>query len=262
MLSPLSAAQRRALGEFLRAQRARLSPATLGLPDGRRRRTPGLRREEVAEQSGISATWYSWIEQGRDVSVSPTALARLARALQLSAAERAYLFELAAKRDPSPEAGTAMAAPPALVAALERIALPAYVLDRAWNASAWNKAAAHLFAGWLDSGERNLLRYIFLAPAARKLIPDWPERGRRVVAEFRADTSRHLEDPELGGLVEDLRRRSEFFAALWREHGVVSREGGERRFRHPTDGLLRYEQITFTLAGRPDFKLVMLVTAA
>jgi len=259
MLSPLSAAQRRALGDFLRAQRARLMPASLGLPDGRRRRTPGLRREEVAEQSGISATWYSWIEQGRDVSVSPLALARLARALLLSAAERAYLFELAGKRDPSPDPGDAMEAPPALVAALGAIVLPAYVLDRAWNASAWNPPAEHLFVGWLDSGERNLLRYIFLAPEARRLIPDWRERGRRVVAEFRADTSRHLDDPELRALVEDLRRRSTLFAELWSEHGVVSREGGERRFQHPKDGLLRYEQITFTLAGRPDFKLVVLV---
>ncbi len=258
MVAAPAAGQRRLLGDFLRAHRARLTPASLGLAGGERRRTPGLRREEVAQLCGMSATWYSWIEQGRDVSASPAALARLARTLQLSAAERAYLFELAEKRDPNPETGAAMTAPPALVAALDAIALPAYVLDRAWNASAWNQAAARLFVGWLDGGERNLLRYIFLSPDARRLIPDRQERARRVLAEFRADTSRHLEDPELRALIDDLRRQSDLFARLWDEHGVISREGGERSFNHPTDGMLRYEQISLTLAGRPDFKLVML----
>src|SRR5258708_30398495 len=111
MLTAPSAAQRRVLGDFLRAHRARLTPASLGLSDGERRRTPGLRREEVAQLCGLSATWYSWIEQGRDVSVSPPALARLARTLQLSAAERPYLFELSGKRAPSPATGTAMTPP-------------------------------------------------------------------------------------------------------------------------------------------------------
>src|SRR5258708_37375977 len=108
MLTAPSAAQRRVLGDFLRAHRARLTPASLGLSDGERRRTPGLRREEVAQLCGMSATWYSWIEQGRDVSASPAALARLARTLQLSAAARAYLFELAGKRDHRPANGVAM----------------------------------------------------------------------------------------------------------------------------------------------------------
>src|SRR5262245_908301 len=142
--------QRRALGAFVRAHRARLTPTALGLQAGARRRTPGLRREEVAQLCGMSATWYTWIEQGRDVAASPAALGRLAQVLQLSPAERVYLFELAGRRDPARAAPAAMDAPPALVASLAAIAHPAYVLDRTVTARAWNPAAARLFVGWLD----------------------------------------------------------------------------------------------------------------
>lgn len=255
-----SQAQRYTLAEFVRTHRARLSPPSLGLAASSRRRTPGLRREEVAQLAGISATWYTWIEQGRSVSVSPAALARLAQALELSPAERAYLFELAGKRDPSRRASDdAMDASPAIVAAVASIALPAYLLDRAWNARAWNPPAIRLFAGWLDGpGEKNLLRYIFLGPDARTLIHDWEDRARRVVAEFRADCSGRLEDPQIQALIAELSARSPFFASAWTEHGVIGREGGVRTFDHPLDGFVRYEQITLHLANRPELKLVML----
>lgn len=256
---------RRALADFVRAHRLRLTPASVGLAAGTRRRTPGLRREEVAQLTGISATWYTWIEQGREVSVSPMALARLSRTLHLSPAERAYLFELAGKRDPAlpPPDGT-MDAPPALVAAVNAIDAPAYLLDRMWRARAWNPAAAALFVGWLDDtgpADRNILRYMFLNPLARKLVQGWKERARRLLAEFRLDQGRHLDDPEMNVLIADLRRRSPFFAATWEEHIVVGREGGLRTFSHPLRGLLYFEQVTFNLSSRPEFKLVMLVAA-
>ena len=254
--------RRHSLGEFLRAHRARLSPASLGLAAGGRRRTPGLRREEVAQACGISTTWYTWLEQGRDVSASPVALASLATGLRLTPAERAYLFELAGKRDPAgPEAGgDGMDAPPALADAVQAMTVPAYVLDRAWNARAWNAAAAALFVGWLDgTNDKNLLRYVFLSRAARRIIPDWEARARRVLAEFRADSSHHLDDPRLTTLVDDLRKESPLFARGWRDHDVVERAGGERSFDHPRRGRLLYEQLAFTVASRPDFKLVMLM---
>jgi len=261
-----SGRQQRTLGEFLRAHRARLSPAGLGLPAGQRRRTPGLRREEVAQRCGLSVTWYTWLEQGRDVAASPQTLASLARALQLTPAERAYLFELADRRDPtlSSRAGEeGMDVPPALARAIAAIDGPAYLLDSLWNARAWNRPAAALFVGWLDgASDRNLLRYVFLSPVARKVIPDWQARARRVLAEFRADSSRHLEDAELQAMVEDLRGRSVFFTQCWTEHAVVDRTGGERVFDHPRQGRLSYQQIAFALANRPDFKLVMLVPEA
>jgi transcriptional regulator with XRE-family HTH domain len=253
---------RRALADFVRAHRMRLTPASVGLAAGTRRRTPGLRREEVAQLSGISATWYTWIEQGREVSVSPTALARLCGTLHLSPAERAYLFELAGKRDPAlPALAGAMDAPPALVAAVNAIAAPAYLLDRTWCARAWNDAAADLFVGWLDdeAEDRNILRYMFLNSRARKLVQGWEERARRLLAEFRLDQGRLLNDPDMNALIADLRRQSPFFAAAWDDHIVVGREGGLRTFSHPTRGLLYFEQVTFNLSSRPELKLVMLV---
>jgi transcriptional regulator with XRE-family HTH domain len=254
--------RQRELGEFVRALREKLSPTAFGLAAARRRRTPGLRREEVAQLCGLSVTWYTWLEQGREISLSPAALARLAGAMRLRRAERAYLFELAQKRDPDVSGGESDTIPPALLGCVATIRSPAYVLDRAWTARGWNAKAARLFAGWLDGEhDRNLLRYIFLEPAARALIRDYDERARRVVAEFRADASAHLTDPAIRDLVAGLRRQSPVFARLWDQHDVLGREGGARTFNHPRDGALRFEQVTLNLASQPDLKLSILVPA-
>lgn len=256
----------RALGEFIRAHRERLSPLAVGLPPGPRRRTPGLRREEVAQLCGVSPTWYTWIEQGRPVSASADALARIAVALQLTRAERGYLFELAGERDPSEPAPAAAAdAPAALIATVARLDTPAYVLDRQWNALAWNAQAAELFAGWLDGApgdephERNLLRYTFTAPLARQLIVDWETRARRLVAQFRADSIRHLNDAPTRTLIDQLAAQSEAFAHFWASQDVGEREVGTREFNHARYGRLVYEQITFKPAHREDLMLVVLV---
>jgi transcriptional regulator with XRE-family HTH domain len=263
MVAVRSSEQRRALGDFVRAQRERTSPESLGLPAGSRRRTPGLRREELAQLCGLSTTWFTWIEQGRDVSVSPGALARLAKALRLGRAERTYLFDIAGKRDPdqpadSPDTFIA----PAVLACVETIRSPAYVLDRTWTARSWNVAAQHLFVGWLDAPaphRYNLLRFIFLTRSARTLICDWETRARRVAAEFRAACSAHFNDPELRTLIAELRDGSGDFVQFWEQHGVLGREGGERTFNHPRDGFVRYEQVTFDLASQSDVKLTLLV---
>lgn len=249
--------QRRLLGAFLRTHRERLAPQAAGLPAGPRRRTPGLRREEAALLSGVSATWYTWLEQGRDVSASPEALARVAESLQLTRAERAYLFELAGRRDPAAPVAAADA-PPGLAEAVARFDGPAYGLDRCWNAVCWNPAAERLFEGWLKGAERNLIRWLFRDPDARRLIRDWPDRARRVLAEFRGDFSRSLIDPQMRRLVETLRGEDATFAAFWDEQGVLAREGGLRRFDHAQDGPLAFEQCTFQPADRPDCKLVLL----
>jgi transcriptional regulator with XRE-family HTH domain len=214
----------------------------------------------MAQLCGLSATWYTWIEQGRDVSVSPAALAGLARGLRLDRAKRAYLFELAGKRDPDPGSAPEDEIPAAVLAAVHAIGAPAYLLDRSWTARSWNDAAERLFVGWLDRpGDRNLLRFIFLEPAARSLICGWEARARRVAAEFRAASSAHLDDQRLRGLIAELRQRSPEFARFWSEHGVLGREGGERTFDHPSEGRLRYEQVGFDLAGHPDLRLTILV---
>ena len=256
-MTELDDTHRHELGAFLRAHRERLTPQMVGLDASARRRTPGLRREEMAELAGVSTTWYTWVEQGRDVGMSPAALMRLARAMRLTSAERAYLFTLSGKPDPEapPESDAVPDGLPQLVAA---ITAPAYALDRTWSAMAWNDAAEHLFVGWLDGPERNLLRYVFLSPAAPKLIVDWEARALRLAAEFRADYSRHLAAPDTRQLVESLKAESAFFAHAWQAHDVTEREGGERTFTHPADGFLRYRQTTLLVAPQHDIKLVVL----
>ncbi|MET3470630.1 MULTISPECIES: helix-turn-helix domain-containing protein [unclassified Novosphingobium] len=243
------------LGRFLRAMRER-SPAEAG----GRRRTPGLRREELAVRAGISTTWLAWLEQGREANPSPHALARLARALALSVAERAYLFELAGRLDPEAPVALALEEAPDSVRVLVDFAPgPAYGLDRTWRATCWNAAAARLFPGWLDDlGERNLLRYMFLRAEARAMLPDWHERARRLIAEFRADHAGRHGDPVSERIVADLRGESAEFASLWDEQVVQGREGGLRRFDHPWDGHLAFRQFTWIPADRPDTKVVVL----
>jgi len=244
---------RRALGAFLRAHRERLPP-----PAGAagRRRTPGLRREEIAEACGASLTWIAWLEQGREVSASARLLARLAAALRLATAERAYMFELAGTRDPEAPASSEEDLPEDALRLPERMTIPAYILDGQWSARAWNPAAAELFVGWLDrEHDRNLMRFIFRSPAAPRLIDDWQDRARRVVAEFRADFSRRIGDSTMRELIEELTQTSPLFARLWRDQAVLRREGGERRFRAPAR---RFRQSTLVFASQPEAKLVCL----
>lgn len=254
----LEADQRRLLGAFVRAHRERMRPATAT----GRRRTSGLRREELAALAGISVTWCTWIEQGRAAQASPEALSRIAQALALSRAERDYLFTLAGRVDPQASRGLSADAPPSLIAAVKATQCPAYGLDRLWNACCWNEAAARLFRGWLDGDrQRNLLRYVFLEPAARALVPDWKDRARRLLAEFRADFAGAFRDAEVRIFLETLRGDSPFFAEAWDEQAVQTREGGLRLFNHPDDGAVSFIQHTFAPAERPDHKLVILTSA-
>lgn len=251
--------QRLMLGAFIRAHRERLTPPR----NGGRRRTPGLRREELADAAGLSGTWITWLEQGRDVAASVPALCRLAEALHLSAAERASLFDLAGKKDPREAQDGSDDLLPALAGLPALIQAPAYLLDHAWNARAWNTAAAALFTGWLDgeAADRNLLRYVFLSPAARTLIANWDERAQRLVAEFRGDFHRRPGDAAMKALVEELSRDSAEFAGYWHRQDVLQREGGARRFIHPVQGTLAYTQTTLLVAAQLDIKLVCLSPA-
>jgi transcriptional regulator with XRE-family HTH domain len=255
--------QRRLLAAFLRMHREALSPEAAGQTPRSysRRRTPGLRREEVAMLCGLSTTWYTWLEQGRDISLSGAALARLADALQLTPAERIYLFELARRRDPAPPVSVAepVEPPSELMDLLRATESPAYLLTPHWVAAGWNDAAAHLFEPWFGSGEMCLLRYVFLAASARAFILDWEDRARRLIAEFRADTVHNPDDPEMRALVDDLMANSPAFAQFWNSHAVLAREGGARIFNHPKDGTLRYEQVTLIPAAHPGHKFVALI---
>jgi transcriptional regulator with XRE-family HTH domain len=254
---------RHLLGRFLRARREAMPVSAAGISAlSARRRTPGLRREEVAQLAAISTAWYTWLEQGREMSLSASALARLAEVLRLSAAERGYLFELARRRDPAPPAAVDdNAAVPALRAAVQAMPMPAYLLDRTWRLRAWNASAAELFAPWLASGESCLLRYVFFDPSARSFIRDWDERAGRLVAEFRADSALYPNDAALACLIAELQRDSTAFADFWSRHSVLAREGGQRAFNHPKQGFVLRNQITLVPSCSPDHKLVLLLPA-
>ncbi len=254
--------RRKELGEFLQVIRKRGTPEAFGFPQGARRRTKGLRREEVAQLAGISATWYTWIEQGRDVNMSADALVRMAQALKLTRTERAYLFDLAGRRDPQGHVPEEDLASAALTALLKDIHVPAYVLGRTWNILAWNPQAKMLFGDWLATESSaiapNLLRLVFTHSNAKTFVIDWETRCRRLVAEFRADCRSRLEEPELQTLVAELTKSSTEFDQFWKQHDVLERQGGLREFNHSELGLLRYQQVTMRPVDQEQLKLVML----
>lgn len=248
---------RRLLGAFVRARRESIAPDD----PGRRRRTPGLRREELAARAGIGTTWIAWIEQGRDVRASAETLARLAHGLCLTRAERAYLFTVAARNDPAdPFTMPAQDAPPAVTAVADALPWPAYGLDPAWTVCCANAAAKRLFVGLFDDADHqpNLLRYVFTHNQARALLPDWEARCQRVLAEFRRDYGRTLNDPRVKAVVAWLREHSEGFRTGWERQSVSGHEGGARRFTHPLDGELSFTQHTLAEVERGDFRLVAL----
>ena len=245
------------LGRFVRMLRERAAPPKT--PSARRRRTPGLRREELATLCGISVTWYTWIEQGRAPQVSPDTLARLADALAVTDAERRYLWE-AAGLAPQRAPRRTPRVPPAITSVLERIASPAYCLGRHWDALAWNEEAEALFPDWLgpNGQERNLLRFMFCVPAARDFVIDWPQRARRLVAEFSADAGDLVGEGQYEELVANLDRQSAEFRAYWQRREVSFRDPTVKTFRHPALGLVVYEQTTFASLVERDLKLVVL----
>lgn len=250
---------RRMLGAFLRSRRERLDPRLAGFTDGRRRRTPGLRREEVAQLAGVSTTWYTWIEQGRAVSITSAVLQSIARSLLLQAHERNYLFALA--RLPLPAGAPA---PARASSALQRLVdhqhpFPAYLMGPSWDVLAINAAASQLFGDFnAPPGEPpNLLWYTFTSADARARIVDWETRAQRLIAEFRGDCGEHLAEPWLAAFIARLRDASPTFAHWWARHDVYGRDGGRREFRQPGGGTLAYEQITLHPSGAGDHKLVI-----
>ena len=253
-------ANKQVLGEFVRNARSRVTPQMAGLSHGQRRRTPGLRREEVAQLCDISVTWYTWIEQGRDVSVSSAVWSRLADVLHMTKAERAYLFELAEVTDPDHGKAQHGSLPLSLQACVNNCAGPAYILDRCWNILFFNQALDTVFNHWPSRQQApNLLRFIFQNPDAPTVVVNWEQRARRSVAEFRADIGAHLDDQDISQIIEELLASSELFQHWWSRQAVVEREGGIREFMHPQKGYLEFEQITFRLATHLDYKLVMLL---
>jgi transcriptional regulator with XRE-family HTH domain len=247
-------------GIYLKDRRAKLDPATLGFPLTRRR-TPGLRREEVAQRANVSATWYTWLEQGRGGAPSPDVLDRLARALMLTEVEREHLFLLALGRPPEVHYQTTEGVTPRLQRVLDSLELsPAYVKTSTWDIVAWNRAATMVLCDYeaLAPEQRNSLRLVFCNPRVRSAMPNWQRDARFVVAAFRADTARAGAASNVKALVDELCRLSPEFEAMWRDNDVRTTYGeAAKQVRHPVAGLIGLEYSAFAVDGRPDLGMVI-----
>ncbi|MGW7430363.1 helix-turn-helix transcriptional regulator [Streptomyces sp. NPDC054861] len=241
------------------SRRARISPAEAGLPDGgARRRTPGLRREEVAVLAGVGVSWYQWLEQGRDITVSPQVLDAVARVLRLSPAERRHLYALAALNPPAPEAD-----PEArdMCQGLRRLIdawmpFPAHIMDAYWNTVMYNDAAA-IVLGMRPGISQNCLIAFFTDPLYRSRMGGWERLAPRVVAQYRAACSDRPEDDGFRAVVEEAKEASPEFAALWERRDVMPGGQVRKELEHPLVGTLVVESTQLRVPARPDLVIVM-----
>ncbi|MDB5735008.1 MAG: putative DNA-binding protein [Alphaproteobacteria bacterium] len=247
------------LGIYLKDRRARLDPAAFGYPL-LRRRTPGLRREEVAQRANVSATWYTWLEQGRGGAPSADVLDRIARAMMLTTAEREHLFLLGLGRPPEVRYHAPEGITPRLQRLLDTLEYsPAFVRTATWDVIAWNRAAAVVLTdyGTLPEGRRNVLRMIFQDSRIRAAQSDWQSVARYVVASFRADVARAGAARNVQSLVDELCATSPEFAAMWRDNDVQVHGDGRKTLHHPIAGPLVVEFSAFAVDGRPDLSMVV-----
>ena len=248
------------LGTYLRDRRARLDPTAFGFPL-QRRRTPGLRREEVAQRANVSATWYTWLEQGRGGAPSADVLDRIARAMMLTDVEREHLFLLALGRPPEARYQVPEGISPRLQRVLDTLACsPAFIRTATWDVIAWNRAAAAVLTDYstLPDGQRNVLRMMFGDSRVRAAQPNWQSVARYVVASFRADVARAGASRNVQSLVDELCATSPEFAAMWRDNDVQGGHGdGVKLLHHPIAGALSMEFSAFAVDGRPDLNMVI-----
>ncbi|MGP7997777.1 MAG: helix-turn-helix transcriptional regulator [Streptosporangiaceae bacterium] len=253
----------KALGQLLRSRRERLRPADVGLPPGSRRRTAGLRREEVALLAGLSTTYYTFLEQGRPVRPSTQVLNALAAALRMTGAERRYLEVLAHGPD-GPGAGHAAGAPlerldPAVAGLVHRLdPFPALVKGRRWDVLAVNQAGRELFTDWtaLPHDQRNLVRWMFLSGRAREVYLEWEPEARAMLGRFRLAAARYPADPGFADLISGLRRDSEHVREWWPRHDVAAMGSGTKKLCHPRLGPTAYTHVVLQVADQPDQTLV------
>lgn len=247
------------LGTYLKDRRGKLDPATFGFPQ-ERRRTAGLRREEVAQRANISPTWYTWLEQGRGGAPSADVLDRIARALMLTEVEREHLFLLGLGRPPEAHYRKDDGVTPRLQRVLDALEpTPALIRTATWDVVAWNRAATVMLSdyGAVPPGERNVLRFMFLDPRVRAAQYDWESVARFVVSAFRVDAARAGAAAQVAPLVEELCRLSPEFNTMWRDNDVRSHGEGIKQIRHPVLGPIAFEYSAFAVDGRPDLSLLI-----
>ncbi|RFA30696.1 transcriptional regulator [Alkalilimnicola ehrlichii] len=249
---------RNELAAFLRARRERLSPADVGLPSGGRRRTPGLRREEVAALAGVGLTWYTWLEQGRDIGVSATFLDNLARVFKLDAAERRHLFLLAHERPPAEPGKTFCVVPPLVLRLMHDLAPhAAYVLNLRWDVLAFNEAADRLFGFERHAPEqRNMLWMLFTDPLLRERFDGWKEQAPQILSSFRRDYARATQEADIQAMVDELQKVSPDFKYWWSRHDVHAPCKGIRDLR-VDDNVVAFEHVSLTIDAERHLRLVV-----
>lgn len=255
----MPATQDNLLGVYLKDRRAKLDPAAFGFPL-KRRRTPGLRREEVAQRANVSATWYTWLEQGRGGAPSAGVLDRIARAMMLTDVEREHIFLLGLGRPPEVRYQAPESVTPRLQRVLDSLEVsPAFVKTPTWDVVAWNRAATVVLTDYstLAPEQRNILRLIFRDSRVRAAQSNWEHVARYVVAAFRADAARAGATHEIQSLVEDLCRLSPEFETMWRDNDVRTYGDGAKTLHHPVAGPLTMEYSAFAVDGRPDLGMVI-----
>ena len=247
-------------GKYLRERRMKLDPASFGLPV-KRRRTPGLRREEVAQRAFISPTWYTWLEQGRGGAPSSDVLNRIAGALMLTDLEREHLFLLGLGRPPEVQFRKSEGVTPRLQRVLDALdPSPALIRTAIWDVVAWNRAATALLLdyGALPPEKRNILRFMFTDPRARAVQYNWESVARFILGTFRADAARAGAVAEVEPLVDELCRLSPEFKEMWRDNDIAGLHGDAvKKIRHPVLGAVSFEYSAFAVDGRTDLTMVV-----
>ncbi len=254
------APRRAELADFLRNRREALQPEDVGLPGGGRRRTPGLRREEVAQLAGVGTTWYTWLEQGRDVRASASVLESIAGALDLTPAERAHLMLLGRGEEVPLRRAPKEKIDPTIKRLVENLgANPTCITGRRFDFLAWNDAYSAVFSdpGEMPDGRRNLIWSVFMDPVRRTIHPDWEEGARRIVARFRSEAARYVGDPDFEHLISALKEGSPEFREWWGLHEVATSGVGRKVVLHPTAGKLVFEHAVFRPQENPEQRLVL-----
>lgn len=256
-----AAERRKELGAFLRARRARLTPTAVGLPPAGPRRRGGLRREEVATLSQVSATWYTWLEQGRDIQPSRHVLDALGRTLLLNPTEHAYMLTLAGYAPLNGRAASAVHTAPGHVQRLldALVGFPAYAIAPDWTITGWNAAYLDLYpnVATVAPEERNLLWLVFTDPYVRDLLPDWEVTSRRFLGEFRAEAGPRLGDLSGSPAIQRLLETSEGFREAWQDHHIEGFASRMRVFDHPIAGAQHFEHHRLAPADHPDLHVVV-----
>lgn len=246
------------LGDFLKTRRAKILPSQVGLAEGIRRRTPGLRREEVALLSGIGLTWYTWLEQGRQIQVSSQVLESLSRVLMLDKQEVMHLYTLAQQAPPDSFHAYNETVNPMLQNVLDSLKYsPSMILDIRWNVIAWNKSAEIVFIDFskINVCNRNLIRIMFTNENYKQLFPDWEAQAKGTLARFRAACGKIIEDPWLSNFIKELRSESKEFNQWWPMHDVEPDQEIFKEILHPVLGQLRFEHTSFLVAEDTNFKM-------